>query len=498
MTGAAPAPPDPPDASQPVSRARPVSAAVNRWAFSVGTLGRDMLYTLVNMYLIVFLTEVLDLTDESMWWITGVLLVARLVDAVTDIAMGAIVDNTRTRWGQYKPWMAVGAVASAIVTVALFADPGVRGPGYVAAFAIVYLLWGFAWTANDIPFWSMMPALSLVQAERERIGSLSKVFATIGLFAVVVGIIPITDALGGGVRAWTIFAAGVVIVMLAGQALTLACVREPRLVRRRRSTSVREVWGVLTGNDQLLWTAVAMVLFMTGYSITTSLGVYFFKYAYRDEGMYAPFAAALGVAQLAGFAAFPLLRRRLSRRGLYSLATALCVAGYVLFWFAPMAMIPIGVAGLLAFFGEALVVVLMLVFITDCIEYGHWKLGRRNGSVTFALQPFINKLGGALATAIVSATLIVTGINRAEGPADVSPDGVAGLKAIMMLLPVALVVASYLIHRRRYAIDESFYARIVGDLRDRGELTDSDDPPTESPARHRRVSRASPPVPPDR
>ena len=61
--------------------------------------------------------------------------------------------------------------------------------------------------------------------------------------------------------------------------------------------------------------------------------------------------------------------------------TATIVAGYVLFFFAPMDMIWIGAAGLLLFTGQSFVVLLMLVFITDCIEYGHWKLGTRNAAV---------------------------------------------------------------------------------------------------------------------
>ena len=63
----------------------------------------------------------------------------------------------------------------------------------------------------------------------------------------------------------------------------------------------------------------------------------------------------------------------------------------------------LALAGLLLFVGASFVIVLMIVFLSDCIEYGEWKLGRRNGAVTFALQPFINKIGGAVATAIAGA-----------------------------------------------------------------------------------------------
>jgi melibiose permease/lactose/raffinose/galactose permease len=445
--------------------------ARNQWTFSIGTLGRDMVYAMVSLYLIVFLTEVLNASDFFMWWAGWMILAARLFDAVMDIVMGSIVDNTRSRWGHYKPWIAGGAVASAVCTLLLFTDLHLPDGAYVAVFALLYLLWGLTWTMNDIPYWALLPALTLDQKQRERIGAKAKIFATIGLFTVVVAIIPVTSGLGSDTRAWLLFTAAIVTIMLAGQVVTLVGVREPQLAVEQPKVTLRGLWGVVTGNDQLLWTAVSMVLFMTGYVTTTSFGVYFFKYAYRDERMYTPFGAVLGVAQLTGFLIFPLFRRRFSRRTLYTAATAMIVLGYVVFFFAPMNMIWIGAAGLLLFVGQAFVVLLMLVFITDCIEYGHWKLGHRNAAVTFALQPFINKVGAALGTQIVSVVVITSGINSAASPDDVSANGPLLMRMAMLVLPLILIVVGYLIYRAKYRIDEAFYAQIVQDLEARGQLT---------------------------
>lgn len=444
----------------------------NRWAFAVGTVGRDMVYSMMALFLIVFLTEVLDLPDATLWWVNGVLLAARLYDAVDDLVMGGLIDNTRTRWGSYKPWIAGGALASGVLTIVMFTDFGLRGPGFVALFAVVYVLWGLAWTANDIPYWSLLPALSLDQHERERTGALAKVFATIGLFTTVVGIIPLTAALGGDARAWTIFAVAVVVLMLLGQSVTLFGVKVPRLAAEQERTTVRQIAAAVFRNDQLLWTSAAMMLFLIGYNTTTSFGVYFFTYAYKDASMYAPFAAILGVGQLLGFALFPVVRRRFTRKRLYTLAMGLVVAGYLVFFFSPMNIVWIGLAGLLLFVGQSFVVVLMIVFLSDCIEYGQWKLGRRNSSVTFALNPFINKVGGAVGTAVVGATLIVTGINEAPTPDAVTPEGLLGMRTMMLVFPLVLMVISYLVYLARYRIDEAFHARIVADLRERGQLVD--------------------------
>ena len=233
-----------------------------------------------------------------------------------------------------------------------------------------------------------------------------------------------------------------------------------------KSVSVK----VLFGNDQLMWTTVSMALFMVGYCTTTSFGTYYFKYAYGDENMYSVFAGVLGISQLAALAVFPLFAKRLSRKLLYTGATVLVVAGYGVFFFAPMNMIPIAAAGVLLFVGQAFIQTLMLMFLADTIEYGQWKMGKRNDSITFSIQPLINKLGAAVATGVVTLTLIVSGINRAESAADVTAQGLLIMKIAMMVLPLAAIAMGYFVYLRKYRIDEKFYRQIVTHLKERGDI----------------------------
>jgi melibiose permease/lactose/raffinose/galactose permease len=121
----------------------------------------------------------------------------------------------------------------------------------------------------------------------------------------------------------------------------------------------------------------------------------------------------------------------------------------------------------------------MLMFLADSIEYGQWKLGKRNESVTFSVQPFINKMGSAMAAGTVGAVVILSGINQAAGPADVSSQGLLLLKSGMLFLPLACIVAGFVVWRLFFRIDENFYNRIIGDLRQRGQLQ----PETADPAR---------------
>lgn len=447
------------------------SITQNRYTFGLGTVGRDMLYAMVSMYLLYYLTDILNLPDSTMWVMTGTLTVLRIFDALNDPFAGFLVDNTHTRYGKFKPWIAIGGVASGILTVLLFTDFGYKGTNYVASFVVIYLLWDLAYGVNDIAYWSMLPSLTYDQKEREKIGSFAKICASVGLYCVVMGILPITKALGGGTKAWFIFAACVVAVTWAFLCFTIFGVKEDRsLYKKNETTSLRELIGVIFKNDQLLVTAVSMILFMVGYVTTTSFGVYFFKYAFKNETMYSVFAGVLGVSQLLSLAVFPVFSKKYSRRQLYTAATIMVIAGYIVFFASPMNMIPIGIAGGLIFIGQAFIQMLMLMFLADTVEYGQWKLGRRNESITFSIDPLINKLGGAVANGVVGITLIISGINSAVTPDDVTDRGLFIMKMAMLILPLCFIVAGYIVYRVKYKIDKKLFDRIVVDLASRGDI----------------------------
>ena len=445
----------------------------NKWTYGLGTVGRDMVYTMISMYLMFYLTDVLQLSDDVLWWVTGIILAARVFDAFNDPFMGVVVDNTHTKYGKFKPWICIGVVLVSILTVLLFTDFGLSGTAFIVVFGIIYVAWGISYTMNDISYWSMLPTLSQDQREREQIGSVARICASIGLFAVVSLIVPVTETIGAGVgslqKGYFILAIILVCIMLVFQSITVFGVREPKLESQKKEhTSVKELVRIIFKNDQLLVTAVAMALFMIGYSTTTSFGLYYFKYVYGNEGMYSIFAVILGVSQIFALAIFPVLGARFPRKKLYAFATAMVVTGYLIFFFAPTnTMLFIGMAGLILFIGQAFIQVMTLMFLTDSVEYGEWKFGKRNDSVTFSLQPFINKMGGAIASGVVGAIVIISGMSQAQSAADMTASGVFILKMAMMVFPLICIVIGYLVYRAKYILDETMYAKIVRELNER-------------------------------
>jgi len=133
------------------------TARRNKYFFGLGTIGRDMFYSMVSMFLLTYITEVLTVSDAMLLKIGFVLTVLRVFDALNDPIMGTLVDNTNTRWGKFKPLILGGAVTGAVFMVLLFTDLHLSDTWYIILFAVFYLAWDVFYGANDIAYWSMMP-----------------------------------------------------------------------------------------------------------------------------------------------------------------------------------------------------------------------------------------------------------------------------------------------------------------------------------------------------
>lgn len=444
-----------------------------KFAFGVGTIGRDMSYTLLSMYLIFYLTEIRNFSSRMILILTAIIVVIRVFDAFNDPFMGVIIDNTKSKYGKFKPWLLIGVLGSAVTASLMFHSFEVSDGLYILLFTGFYLLWEVFYTMNDIAYWSMLPALSLDQKERESLGAWARIFANIGLFAVVGGLVPITkllsDFLGSYEKAYFLFAILLAIIMVIGQMFTILFVKE-RVHVEQPKTKVKDILTIIGKNDQLLWAGISMSLFMTGYMITTNFGLHFFKYAYQDESIYSIFGIILGVAQIIALLSFQFFSKRMKRNQLYMFSTALIVVGYVLFFFSPMNLLYIGFSAVLMFFGQGILQLLMLVLLADTVEYGQYKLKKRNESVSFAVQPFVNKLSGALASGFVGVTLVIIGITDATSVGDVTEGMINGLKTAMLLIPLVLIAISYFIYNKFYKIDETMYKVIVEDIKNRKEV----------------------------
>ena len=443
----------------------------NKYFFGLGTIGRDMFYAFEANALLYFLSNVLSLPLKVFAAVSLVLSVLRIADALNDPITGLVIDNIHTKWGKFKPAILVGGVLSVVFYLMLFGNIG-TGTAYVIFFAVAYILWDISYGINDIAYWTLLPALTQDQKQREKYGAFARICANIGMYIIMVGWQPITAALGNTQKSWMLVACAVSVLYLGFLCFPLFGVKENRTIggENEEKVTLRDMWHALVKNDQLMWTTLAMGLFMVGYCTTTGFATYYMQYLFGDINLYAVLAAVCGVAQLAALMIFPLFSKHFNRHQLYTGATLLVIVGYAVFFFAEHSIVLIALAAVIIFVGQAFIQLLMLMFLTDTIEYGQWKLGRRTESITFSIQPLVNKIGGALSTGLISISVILAGIktHKSDTAAEmIDASGKLTVKLAMFVIPLVLIVAGYIIYRAKYKINEEFYNKMLDDLKSR-------------------------------
>ena len=253
-------------------------SAREKYSYGIGALGKDMICGVIFTYAMVYFTDVLKISAA---FVGTLFFFAKFWDAVNDLGMGMVVDNTKTRWGKFRPWLAVGTLINAVVFACLFTDWGLSGTALYVFAAVMYVLWGMTYTIMDIPYWSMLPNLTSDKSERDRVAVIPRIFASVGGSLIVGGCgLQIMDFLGKGdaQKGFSYFAYIITAVFIITIAITVTNVKSADHVRavKEEKTSFKKLLHIISKNDQLLVAIAVILTFNFAMQVMTGASLYYF------------------------------------------------------------------------------------------------------------------------------------------------------------------------------------------------------------------------------
>ena len=389
----------------------------NKWFYSVSGIGRDMSYSLIDSFLLIYIQFGVSLTLAQFTTLSLIIGVGgRIWDAINDPLMGAIIEGSHFKNGKFRPWILLGGILCGLVIITMFNIQSIPGWRFVVFMTVMYLLWESTFTMNDIGYWAMLPSLSSVKEERNSITTLTVLFAGVGAI-LAQGIIPQVTV--GDMRAGYRFVSILIAVVFIGcQALLYFTVKEPprRKVEQSENISLKKMWKTIARNDQVLWMTLSMLFYNIGSTLIIALiaNLLYMEIGYNGT-LYFYVVVAYGVTMVAVNALYPALANKLGRNRLQNWSIIVAVIGYALIavmgW---TSILPFSIALLCLFCvmvsaGQSLFYMTCIINMTNCVEYNDYKYGERNEAVVSTLRPFMAKFAAAMHTLIVTLVLAISG-----------------------------------------------------------------------------------------
>lgn len=468
------------DAEVKQSKSRKITS---RLAYSFGAFGHDAFYATLSTYFIMFVTS--HLFDKSsgaqgtkmIAYITMIIAALRFVELAIDPLIGNAIDNTNSRWGHFKPWIVTGGTIGSVVLALLFTSLGGLNTSnpilYLIVFAILYITMDIFYSFKDVGFWSMIPAISFDSAEREKTATYARVGSNIGQNIVGVVVMPIVlmfstkaNSGQGDNRGWMAF--GIIIAAVALiSALAVAMgtkENDSELRKNTEKTTFKQVFKVLARNDQLMWLSLTYGIYTAGMAITNSLELYYFTYILGDASKFTLLGSLNAIIGVFAVLAFPPLAKKFSRRKVFFLAISVMIIALIMFALAGQSLPMILTSAVLFYIPQPLIFLVVLMVLSDSVEYGQLKFGHRDESLTLSVRPLLDKLGGAISNGVVGLTAVWAGMTAGATAGDVTSHGQAIFKLMMFGVPAAMILIGAFIFFKKVKLDEKMHAEIVNEL----------------------------------
>ncbi len=459
----------------------------DRIGYMFGDVGNDFTFILQSFMFLAFYTKVIGIDPVH---VGTLLLVARILDAFTDVGIGRFLDTRKTgRNGKFRPWLLRGAIPVALASGLMYMTFVGDWESYAARIAwmtITYLLWGsITYTLVNIPYGSMASVMTSNPDQRAQLSvfrSTGAMLAAITISVAVPAFVNVTDESGNSILsgerlqliAWIMSALAIVSYVIS-YSLTRERVVEPP--KEKQASFVEMFRGLLT-NKPLGGLIVSALLLLVG-SLLPGTVVAFLWLDYFNAGEMQAMASLAGfVPTLLLLPVVPWLAKKFGKRE--SSVVSLAIAGvlYIVAWIVAPQDNPIVFIALftLANFFMAMFNFMVWAFITDVIDQQEVNTGERDDATIYGVYSWARKLGQALAGGLGGWALGWIGYQETTGGEQIvqSQGTLDGIYLLSTLVPGLLFIAVALSLQFLYPLSKKVVDGNAAILKERREAREAE------------------------
>lgn len=426
--------------------------------YGLGDLASQFIWTFVGSYLTIFYTDIVGFAPIV---VSGIMLIARVWDAINDPMMGSIAENTRSKFGRFRPYIAFGCPFLAVFAVMTFIDMG-NGIGGVLFSAIIYIIAGMLYTLVNIPYSSLAAVMTEDPKQRSLIGTSRSIGMNVGM--IIVNSCSAGLALyfsGSGAEVGTghgYMMTAIVYSIIAIPLFLIVFFTSKEVImpeKEMKKLSLAETLGGMVKNRYLMVifvvSTIQMVAFMGRISITT----YYVIYCLGAFSLIALIMTIPSIGGIIGSLVVAPLANRFGKKKILALTLLGQGIGLFIVYFAPftnMTQIMVG-HWIYGIFNCGFPVCLAMV--ADCVDFWEEKTGVRQDGSYYATYGLSTKLGNAIGSAV--GVLLISAFGYVAGSMEQTSTALSGINLTVNLIPaILLVVAAVLVWVLWDKSDEEF------------------------------------------
>lgn len=436
-----------------------------RIGYGVGDFANNMMYTPVNSFFTYFLTNVAGLGAGV---VRTILLISRLLDGVSDLIVGSLMEKIHSKHGKARPWLLWWCIPFAVSLVLMFTAPDFGTTGKIIyAFLTYNLAVTVVYTAINLPFGSLAALMTKNQTERGYLNISKMVFAFGGGMVVNAATLPLVKYFGNDSSAWqkTFLIYGVVAIiffLIVFFTTKEAVTEEAKKAGSEEKVNIPQALKSLIKNKY--WMILLAIFFLNSVvNAFIGVNVYYAQYIMNDDSLVGNLSIFQNIASFAAFAVCTGIIRKIGKQKIAISGVAISFIGYAMVLLNPTSYAVLYIAAIIKGVGNAALSGVMYGMLADTVEYNDWKSGIRAEGLVFSANSIGQKIGSGIGSAVLGWVLAAFGFVSSSATQPAS--AISGIRVIFLYVPLVVFAIMFII-LLFYKLDKE-YGHIVEDLEKR-------------------------------
>lgn len=436
-----------------------------RIGYGVGDFANNMMYTPVNSFFTYFLTNVAGLGAGV---VGTLLLLSRLLDGVSDLIVGTLMEKIHSKHGKARPWLLWWCIPFAISLVLMFSAPDFGTTGKIIyAFLTYNLAVTIVYTAINLPFGSLAALMTKNQTERGYLNISKMVFAFGGGMVVNAATLPLVKFFGNDSLAWQktflIYGVAAIVLFLIVFFTTKEAVTETAEEKGSvEKVNIKEALFSLIKNKY--WLQLLGIFFLNSMvNAFIGVNVYYAQYIMDDTNLVGTLSLFQNIASFAAFAICTVLIRKAGKQKIAVGGVVCSFVGYAMVLLNPTSYTVLYISAVVKGIGNAALSGVMYGMLADTVEYNDWHSGIRAEGLVFSANSIGQKVGSGIGSAVLGWILAAFGFVSSSAVQPAS--AINGIRVIFLYVPLVVFAIMFVI-LMFYKLDKE-YDGIVKDLEER-------------------------------